>query len=163
VHYLLLLRLFLSQRRPFALVIDEHALDVALKHPSTRGYLLYVAVNSAAVICCRARPDQKARVVDLIRRGVPTSRTLAVGDGANDVNMIRTAHVGVGIAGVEGVQVGDCFIWSRLCPRRLVWLNDMTLICFRLQMQATFPSAASASCNGCYLFMDAGTITAWRV
>lgn len=26
------------------------------------------------------------------------------GDGANDVNMIQTAHVGVGISGQEGVQ-----------------------------------------------------------
>lgn len=73
------------QRRPFALVIDEQALDYALKHPTARAYLLYVSINSAAVICCRARPDQKARVVDLIRRGVPSSRTLAIGDGANDV------------------------------------------------------------------------------
>lgn len=42
-------------------------------------YLLYVSVQCAAVICCRARPDQKARVVKLIRDGVPSSRTLAVG------------------------------------------------------------------------------------
>lgn len=31
-------------------------------------------------------------------------RTLAVGDGANDVNMINTAHVGVGVKGIEGSQ-----------------------------------------------------------
>lgn len=30
--------------------------------------------------------------------------TLAVGDGANDVAMINKAHVGVGIAGKEGMQ-----------------------------------------------------------
>ena len=30
--------------------------------------------------------------------------TLAIGDGANDVGMIQTAHVGVGISGVEGLQ-----------------------------------------------------------
>jgi P-type E1-E2 ATPase len=28
--------------------------------------------------------------------------SLAIGDGANDVNMITTAHVGVGIMGLEG-------------------------------------------------------------
>lgn len=28
--------------------------------------------------------------------------TLAIGDGANDVNMIETAHVGIGIMGKEG-------------------------------------------------------------
>ncbi len=29
---------------------------------------------------------------------------LAVGDGANDVSMIQTAHVGVGVRGKEGLQ-----------------------------------------------------------
>ena len=28
--------------------------------------------------------------------------TLAIGDGANDVNMILAAHLGVGISGLEG-------------------------------------------------------------
>jgi phospholipid-transporting ATPase len=32
------------------------------------------------------------------------STTLAIGDGANDVNMIAAAHVGVGISGLEGQQ-----------------------------------------------------------
>lgn len=31
-------------------------------------------------------------------------RTLAIGDGANDVSMIQTADVGVGISGQEGTQ-----------------------------------------------------------
>ncbi len=34
----------------------------------------------------------------------PDATTLAIGDGANDVNMITSAHVGVGIRGVEGAQ-----------------------------------------------------------
>jgi phospholipid-transporting ATPase len=28
--------------------------------------------------------------------------TLAIGDGANDVNMINAAHIGIGIKGLEG-------------------------------------------------------------
>lgn len=28
--------------------------------------------------------------------------TLAIGDGANDVNMINSAHIGIGISGLEG-------------------------------------------------------------
>lgn len=42
-----------------------------------------------AVICCRVTPLQKAQVVELIkkhRRAV----TLAIGDGANDVSMIKS-------------------------------------------------------------------------
>jgi len=30
--------------------------------------------------------------------------TLAIGDGANDVNMINSASVGVGVRGIEGSQ-----------------------------------------------------------
>ena len=30
--------------------------------------------------------------------------TLAIGDGANDVSMIQTADIGVGISGQEGMQ-----------------------------------------------------------
>ena len=30
--------------------------------------------------------------------------TLAIGDGANDVNMIKQAHIGIGIFGKEGYQ-----------------------------------------------------------
>ena len=29
---------------------------------------------------------------------------MAIGDGANDVNMISQAHVGIGIQGLEGMQ-----------------------------------------------------------
>ncbi len=32
------------------------------------------------------------------------AQTLAIGDGANDVNMIQSADVGVGISGQEGMQ-----------------------------------------------------------
>ena len=32
----------------------------------------------------------------------PSQKTLAIGDGANDVNMITEAHIGIGISGLEG-------------------------------------------------------------
>ena len=32
----------------------------------------------------------------------PGKTTLAIGDGANDVNMINAAHLGIGISGLEG-------------------------------------------------------------
>lgn len=37
-----------------------------------------------------------------MRESKPNISTLAIGDGANDVNMINAAHVGVGIKGLEG-------------------------------------------------------------
>ena len=36
------------------------------------------------------------KVVKLVRDNTP-SVTLAIGDGANDVSMIQTAHIGIGI------------------------------------------------------------------
>ncbi len=112
-------------RFPYALIIDEQALDAALEHARSREYLLYVAINCAAVICCRARPDQKARVVKLIRAGVRASRTLAIGDGANDVDMITAAHVGVGIAGAEGVQAANA---SDFAIGRFRFLQQLLLV-----------------------------------
>lgn len=38
--------------------------------------------------------------------------TLAIGDGANDVGMIQTAHVGVGISGNEGMQATNSSDYS---------------------------------------------------
>lgn len=38
--------------------------------------------------------------------------TLAIGDGANDVNMITSAHVGIGISGLEGQQASRAADYS---------------------------------------------------
>ncbi|KAL8204052.1 UNVERIFIED_CONTAM: Phospholipid-transporting ATPase IC [Gekko kuhli] len=62
-----------------------------------------LACECSAVICCRVTPKQKAMVVELVKR-YKKAITLAIGDGANDVNMIKTAHIGVGISGQEGMQ-----------------------------------------------------------
>ena len=40
----------------------------------------------------------------MARKEPPLETTLAIGDGANDVNMITAAHVGIGISGLEGQQ-----------------------------------------------------------
>ena len=60
----------------------------ALK-PSMEQLLVDVACRCRAVICCRVTPLQKALVVDVIKR-LKNAVTLAVGDGANDVSMIRS-------------------------------------------------------------------------
>jgi len=42
----------------------------------------------------------------------PTKATLAIGDGANDVNMITEAHIGIGISGLEGQQAATAADYS---------------------------------------------------
>lgn len=62
--------------------------------------------NASVVIACRVSPKQKAEVVRLVRKRKEEEKkivtTLAIGDGANDVNMILAAHLGIGISGLEG-------------------------------------------------------------
>uniref|UniRef100_A0A6Q2WWM1 Phospholipid-transporting ATPase n=1 Tax=Esox lucius TaxID=8010 RepID=A0A6Q2WWM1_ESOLU len=62
-----------------------------------------MACECEAVICCRVTPKQKANVVSLVKK-YKDAVTLSIGDGANDVNMIKTADIGVGISGQEGMQ-----------------------------------------------------------
>lgn len=52
--------------------------------------LLETASKCKAVICCRVTPLQKKRVVDLVKKN-KDAVTLAIGDGANDVGMIKGA------------------------------------------------------------------------
>lgn len=65
---------------------------------------MYLAQNSGVVLACRVSPKQKAEVVRMVRAKEDEDKctTLAIGDGANDVNMITAAHIGVGISGLEG-------------------------------------------------------------
>ncbi|KAH9519100.1 Phospholipid-transporting ATPase ID [Bulinus truncatus] len=86
----------------FALVINGHSLAQALK-PELEMLMLNLSCMCKAVICCRVTPLQKALVVDLVKRH-KKSITLSIGDGANDVSMIKMAHIGIGISGQEGMQ-----------------------------------------------------------
>ena len=56
------------------------------------------------MICCRATPGQKAEIVRLIKLDDDEIITAAIGDGANDVSMIREAHIGIGLYGNEGMR-----------------------------------------------------------
>ena len=53
---------------------------------------LELATQCKGIICCRVTPLQKAKVVTLVK----TKRnaiTLAIGDGANDVSMIKGTFI----------------------------------------------------------------------
>lgn len=65
------------------------------------------------IICSNLRvtPLQKSEVVEMVKKQVKVI-TLAVGDGANDISMIQTAHVGVGISGNEGLQAANSSDYS---------------------------------------------------
>ncbi|TDH70419.1 hypothetical protein CCR75_007062 [Bremia lactucae] len=87
-----------------ALVIDGASLTKILEDPLFNLHLLRVALLCKVVVACRVSPQQKAQLVELVKLNVPESHTLSIGDGANDVPMIQSAHIGVGISGQEGLQ-----------------------------------------------------------
>jgi magnesium-transporting ATPase (P-type) len=137
-------------QEPCGLVITSGAFT-ALMH-SERELLnkfLWVATRCKSVVGCRMQPNQKAKIVHLVKTTQQVT-TLAIGDGANDEQMIREADVGVGIRGVEGttaVRASDyaisqfhflrrlLFVHGRLNYRRVATLISYifyknTLICF---------------------------------
>ena len=62
-----------------------------------------MAGKADVLLACRVSPKQKAEIVQMVRKNEPDAVTLAVGDGANDVNMITQAHIGIGLEGLEGM------------------------------------------------------------
>ena len=123
----------------FALIISGDSLLRILK--SDLIILLIKLIEKAdVVLACRVSPQQKADLVRLVRDLNPDIRTLSIGDGANDVNMILAAHVGVGIAGLEGnqaVRASDYSISQFAYLKRLMFVHgrecyrrNATLMCY---------------------------------
>jgi len=91
-----------SEKR--ALVVDGKTLIYILdKRANIQHLFLNLTKMCSAVLACRATPLQKAYLVRIVKE-VLKMHTLAIGDGANDVSMIQTADIGVGISGQEGMQ-----------------------------------------------------------
>jgi phospholipid-transporting ATPase len=97
---------------PFALIISGDSLISISKSKFDMKILGKIAIKCEAVLCCRVSPKQKAEIVKMLRRVLPRARTLSIGDGANDVNMITEAHIGIGIRGVEGQQAARASDYS---------------------------------------------------
>ncbi|KAK2375943.1 putative phospholipid-transporting ATPase [Trifolium repens] len=98
-----------TSEEAFALIIDGKSLAYALED-NTKDMFLDLAIRCASVICCRSSPKQKALVARLVKFGTGKT-TLAIGDGANDVGMLQEADIGVGISGVEGMQI--CYFFYK--------------------------------------------------
>ena len=92
------------------------------------------------VLACRVSPKQKAEIVHMIKDKNPTKTTLAIGDGANDVNMITAAHIGIGISGLEGQQAARAADYSigqfrflknlLFCHGREAYRRNSYLVCY---------------------------------
>lgn len=83
------------------IIFTDFSTDYLLREKSEG--ILYLLNHSKSAIFSRATPLQKSMITELINSQKKTL-TLAIGDGANDVEMIQRSHVGVGLAGNEGSQ-----------------------------------------------------------
>lgn len=72
---------------------------------------MIITILHVLLLSFRVSPLQKSEVVEMVKKQVKVI-TLAIGDGANDVGMIQTAHVGVGISGNEGLQAANSSDYS---------------------------------------------------
>ena len=84
------------------MVVAGETLTLIQLDKSLQDKFVELCEGANVVLACRVSPKQKAEVVHMIKDKNPTKTTLAIGDGANDVNMITAAHVGIGISGLEG-------------------------------------------------------------
>eukprot|EP00595_Chromulina_sp_UTEXLB2642_P000141 CAMPEP_0196762360 /NCGR_PEP_ID=MMETSP1095-20130614/1772_1 /TAXON_ID=96789 ORGANISM="Chromulina nebulosa, Strain UTEXLB2642" /NCGR_SAMPLE_ID=MMETSP1095 /ASSEMBLY_ACC=CAM_ASM_000446 /LENGTH=214 /DNA_ID=CAMNT_0042113037 /DNA_START=1908 /DNA_END=2549 /DNA_ORIENTATION=- len=98
-----------GQIKEVALVMDGPSFKYFdEKNLDQRKWLLTIGQSCRSVIACRLTPIQKQQLVALVKKDtVPRATTLSIGDGANDVSMIREADVGVGIFGKEGRQAAN--------------------------------------------------------
>ncbi|CAK7322729.1 unnamed protein product [Dovyalis caffra] len=105
---LLTMRTTASEPKDVAFVVDGWALEIALKHYWKA--FTELAILTRTAICCRVTPSQKAQLVQILKSC--DYRTLAIGDGGNDVRMIQQADIGVGISGREGLQAARAADYS---------------------------------------------------
>ena len=83
------------------------------------------AAQCQSVLFCRVSATQKRELVT-VAKSVFKHRILAIGDGANDVGMIRESHCGVAVYGREGSQAvaaGDFAVDRFECLRRLLLVH----------------------------------------
>jgi phospholipid-transporting ATPase len=86
------------------LVVTERAVELCLGKNVIEEFMK-VADKMTSVILARVSPLMKSQVVAAVKE--TGSMTLAIGDGANDTEMIQVAHVGVGVYGREGSQAAQ--------------------------------------------------------
>lgn len=89
----------LNSNQNLSLVLDGESLEFYIENMSKRFILTVTKVQS--VIICRCTPQQKENVTFLIKK-ITGKKVCCIGDGGNDVRMIQSASVGIGIIGKEG-------------------------------------------------------------
>ena len=98
----------LSSPAGVAAVVTGRSIRHLVRDVGTDTKFVKNLLQCKSVVVCRSTKDQKAFMVSLVQNVLKNEvLVLAIGDGANDVPMIKKADVGVGIAGKEGRQAAQ--------------------------------------------------------
>ncbi len=85
------------------LLIEGKSLEVILKNQYLKEAFFKQALTAPSVVLCRCAPKQKAEVAQILKDEYEKV-VCGIGDGGNDVGMIQSANLGIGIEGKEGLQ-----------------------------------------------------------
>lgn len=77
-------------------------ISLAMSKETLANKLVMLFDRCSSVVVYRCSPAEKATVLRNVASHDKTAYTLAIGDGANDVNMLQSAKIGIGIIGKEG-------------------------------------------------------------
>ncbi|KAK8803468.1 hypothetical protein WA158_001162 [Blastocystis sp. Blastoise] len=88
---------------PYSVIIDGESVDMIIHY--YKDEFEYIVNSCSTMVCCRMSPKQKSKVICFAKE--TGNVTLAIGDGANDISMIRDGNVGVGIWGKEGTGAAN--------------------------------------------------------
>ncbi|KAJ2778255.1 hypothetical protein H4R18_004702 [Coemansia javaensis] len=148
-----------------SVAVDGETLSLLEESAGLLDKFLALGTLCDAVVCSRVSPAQKALVVHRMRvrceGGDRAARgwrqwvrralgrdgdrymvTLAIGDGGNDIAMIQEAHVGIGIAGQEGLQASRAADFSigqfRFLQRLLLVHGRWSYVRVSLFVMSTF-------------------------
>jgi phospholipid-translocating ATPase len=92
-----------------------------------------------SVVCCRCAPTQKSRITEELKI-VHKKVVCGIGDGGNDVGMIMSASIGIGIEGKEGMQAALCSDFSvrefRAIRKLFLWHGRLSYV--RTSLLANF-------------------------
>ena len=108
----------LKVNRKKSLLVEGESLAIIISDPELTKKFVHISSDCDSVVCCRVTPKQKAQVVKMIKDALGKI-TLAIGDGANDVNMIQEAHIGniniiLKLKVLVSMEMKECVLYSLL-------------------------------------------------
>ena len=87
----------------YGLLISSEEIILIFNNYNLLQLFYKICLRFESVVCNRVNQNQKEEMVSLIKMS-NNAITLAIGNGANDIEMITFTNIGIGIQGIEETQ-----------------------------------------------------------